>query len=298
MPPHTLRNALLTTALCLLFSSSYAQQTPNFRTFIHGTVRDGVTHRPLERVILMVEAESSGYAGQAQTDSSGNFNLQGLGQDVYEVRVRFPGYEEMSQRVDLTVPSSNYLSFELRPKPGTGPPALAPEGPDARLAAVPDKARKEFTKARELWQQGKDPLETIDHLQKAIKAYPDFADAYVMLATAYVQQNKPADARSALNRAISLNPKLPEAQFTLGMLENSQKDFPGAEKSLLQGLKLDDDSPQGHYELAKTYWALGRWQDAEPHALKAATLQPNLAAVHVLLGNIDLRKREAPAALH
>jgi tetratricopeptide (TPR) repeat protein len=302
MRPHALRNPLLVLAVYLASSSLFAQQqAPSFRTFIHGTVRDAATYRPLERVIVVVEAETSGYAGQAQTDTSGNFNLQGLGQDIYEVRVRFPGYEEMSQRVDLTVPSSNYLNFELRPKPGTAAPAVAPEGPDARLdarlAAVPDKARKEFAKARELWQQGKDPQETVDHLQKAIKVYPDFADAYVMMATAYIRQNKAADAKSALERAITLDPKLPEARFTLGMLQDSEKDYASAEKSLLEGLKLEENSAQGHYELAKTYWALGRWQDAEPHALKAASLQPTMAQVHVLLGNIDLRKRDAPAAL-
>ena len=85
--------------------------------------------------------------------------------------------------------------------------------------------------------------------------------------------------------------------FTLGMLQNSEKDYASAEKSLLEGLKLEENSAQGHYQLAKTYWALGWWQDAEPHALKAASLQPTMAPVRVLLGNIDLRKRDAPAAL-
>ena len=296
------RNLICVSVICVVWLPLVSQQqTPSFRTFIHGTVRDAVTHRPLERVIVMVEAGASGYAGQAQTDPSGNFNLPGLGQDIYEVRVRLAGYEEVSQRVDLTMPSSNYLNFELRPKPGTGPPAVAPEGPDARLdarlAAVPDKARKEFTKARDLWQQGKDPQDTVDHLQKAIKAYPGFADAYVMMATAYIRQNKSDDAKSALDHAISLDPKLPEARLTMGMLQNSKKDYPDAEKSLLEGLKLEDNSAQGHYELAKTYWALGRWHEAEPHALKAASLDPNLAAVHVLLGNIALRKQDAPTAL-
>jgi len=81
------------------------------------------------------------------------------------------------------------------------------------------------------------------------------------------------------------------------MLQNSEKDYASAEKSLLEGLKLEENSAQGHYQLAKTYWALGWWQDAEPHALKAASLQPTMAPVRVLLGNIDLRKRDAPAAL-
>lgn len=296
-----LQSGLLFAVICLACFPVWAQKSPTFRTSIRGSVRDAVTHRALERVVVMVESQDSGYAGQAQTDTSGKFDLQGLAASVFVVRVRFPGYEEMSQRVDLTVTSSNYLTFELQPKPRKEAPAVAPEGPDARLnarmAAVPEKARKEFTRARELWQEGQDPQRCIGHLKKAIKIYPQFPDAYVLLATAYVQQTNPSQARSALDQAIEMNPQLPEARFTLGMLQNSQKDYAGAEKSLTEGLRLAPESPEGHYELAKTYWALGRWQDAEPHALKAAALQPSMAPVHVILGNIALRKRDTQGAL-
>src|ERR1700737_4175440 len=296
------RNPLLVLSICLATCWLTAQRgSMTVRTSIRGSVRDAVTHGGVARVIVMVEAADSGYAGQAETDTSGKFELQGLAASSYVVRVRFPGYEEMSQGADLTVTPNIYLSFELRPKPSDAPPAVAPEGPDAhlnaRMAAVPEKARKEFSAARDLWQKGVDPQRCIDHLSKAIKIYPKFPDAYVLQASVYVQQNNAAEAKSALDRAIEIDPKLPEAWFTLGMLQNKEKDYAGAEKTLIEGLKLDDASPQGHYELAKTYWALGRWQDSEPHALKASALQPAMALVHVLLGNIALRKRDAPAAL-
>ena len=302
-PPARINLLLLATICWCLFCFPVGAQknAPAFRTSITGSVRDAVTHRALERVVVMVESADSGYSGQAQTDTSGKFGIQGIPSSVYVVRVRLPGYEEMSQPVDLTVASSNYLNFELRPKPGNAPSVVPPEGPNARLnariAAVPDKARKEFTKARELWEEAKDPQSIVDHLKKAIKLYPRFPDAYVLLATVYIQQSKPADAKSALDQAIEIDPRLPEARFTLGNLQNSEKNYADAEKSLTEGLKLDGESPQGHYELAKTYWAMGRWQDAEPHAMKAAALQPAMAPVHVILGNIALRKRDPQTAL-
>src|ERR1700756_5726772 len=292
---------LLFAAVFLSCCLSLAQRTPEVRTYIRGSVRDAVTHRALERVVVMVDAEDSGYAGQSETDASGRFEIQGLGPSSYRVSVRLPGYVPMVQHVSLTTNPMSYLSFELRPIPGHEAPLLAPEGPDAvlnvRLAAVPEKARKEFTKAHELWQQGKDPQDGIEHLNKAIRVYPRFADAYVMLATLYMQQSKAREANSALDHAIEIDPKLPEARFTLGSLQNSQKDYAAAEKTLSEGLRLDERSPQGHYELAKTYWAMGRWQDAEPHALRTVTLQPGMAPVHVLLGNIALRKHDARRAL-
>src|SRR5260370_42665542 len=204
----SLRRITLLLVPCLLCFPVLAQRSQSgpgvpVRTSIRGTVRDAVTHRPLERVVLMIDDRQSGYAGQAETDSSGKFELQGLGETAYAINIRFPGYYEATQNVDLSTNPMAYLSFELRPKPGTAPPAVAPEGPEARLdarhAAVPEKAGKEFAKARELWQEGKDPQGCVDHLHKAIKAYPKFGDAYALSATADMPLTTPPLAKSALD---------------------------------------------------------------------------------------------------
>lgn len=299
-----LRAMLLLSFISLSSSTVWPQQQkerPVARTVIHGQVRDAVTHQGLQRALVTIEAQESGYAGQAQTDSAGNFAIQGLPPGIYIVKTKMPGYEEMTERVDLTLAFGSYLNLELRPRQAEQPAALPPEGPTARLATrmavVPEKARKEFAIAETLWKEGKDPDRCIDHLHKAIKAWPQFADAYILLASAYIQQGKQAEAKTAVDRAIALDPQLPEARFTLGALENSRKDYASAEKSLTEGLKLDQESPQGHYELAKTYWAMGRWQEAEPHAVKAAALEPTMAPVHVVLGNIALRKQDIDSAL-
>jgi tetratricopeptide (TPR) repeat protein len=44
-------------------------------------------------------------------------------------------------------------------------------------------------------------------------------------------------------------------------------------------------------------WALGKWQEAEPHAHKAITINKDFAPSHVLMGNIYLRHRDARSAL-
>ena len=276
-------------------------QTAGGRTSIRGSVKDSQSHQPIYRVIVDVESQSGGNAAQVITDSTGKFDVQGLHPEVYLVRVRFPGYEEVLERVDLTITSNTYLDFQLKPKPGTAPRPIAPEGPNARLnarmASVPDRARKEFDKGRECMEKKEDPQSCIDHLKKAVKNYPKFADAYVIMATAYIQQKDAANAKDSLDHAIQADPKIPESWFTLGMLQNVQKDYAGAEKSLSEGLKLDDNAPQGHYELGKTYLALAKLPEAEQHALKAAALQPNNAPVHILLGNIAWKKEDAVGAL-
>jgi tetratricopeptide (TPR) repeat protein len=83
----------------------------------------------------------------------------------------------------------------------------------------------------------------------------------------------------------------------LGAVLNETKEYPQAETALLRGLELKPDTPAGHYELAKTYWFLGRWQEAAPHARKAVSAMPDAASLHALLGNILLREQDAQGAL-
>jgi tetratricopeptide (TPR) repeat protein len=78
---------------------------------------------------------------------------------------------------------------------------------------------------------------------------------------------------------------------------NAQKKYDEAEKALPKGLELKSDVAGGQYELAKTYWATGKWQDAEPHAQKAVAIEPTMAPVHVLLGNIALRRQDPTGAI-
>src|SRR5258708_28381085 len=101
MRPPAWRNRLRVLSICLASCWLSPQRgSMTVRTSIRGSVRDAVTHRGLERVVVMVEATDSGYAGQAETDTSGRFELQGLPAASYVGVVRFPGYYDMSQGAD------------------------------------------------------------------------------------------------------------------------------------------------------------------------------------------------------
>lgn len=273
---------------------------PPHMTTIRGVVRDAESHLTLEHVIVVLEKETGGFIDQAETDRLGKFIFESPGEAVFLVRVRFPGYEERSQRVDLATASSAYVNFDLKPtgkQPGSTPAAGADESVDINDTAVPEKARKEYEKGRELFVAHKDAAGSVGHLQKAVKIYDSFPQAYILLGMAYIEIGKPDDARAALERAITLNAKSAPANITLGMLLNHQKDFAGAEKYLSRGIELNPEAPQAHYELAKSYWAQGRWQEAEPHVQRALELKPDMADAHVLMGNVALRKGDSQKAV-
>lgn len=179
--------------------------------------------------------------------------------------------------------------------------AVLPAHPAATIsvveAAIPAQARKDLSVGKQLLEKGQDLDKGIQLLQKAAQEYPKYAEAYLLMGIAYGHQNKWSDASSALDRAIEIDPKYTAAYLALGALNNQQKKFAEAETPLLKAAELNPDSADVQLQLAHSYWGLNRWQDAELHAQKAVQLAPDIAEGHVLLGNILLRKQDAPGAL-
>jgi Flp pilus assembly protein TadD len=267
---------------------------------IHGLVRDAVNHLPLQHVLVTLERETSGNVAQTETDAMGKFVFDGPGESIFIVRLKPPGYEERTQRVDLETNSTDYVTFDLKPT-SRQPGSTVASGPEANInandSAAPEKARKEYEKGRKLFAEEKDPQKGVSHLQAAVKLYDKYEAAYILLGIAYIDLGRIAEARATLEKALSLDEKSSQANITMGMLLNHLKDFAGAEKFLSRAVELSPDAPQAHYELAKSDWALGRWQDAAPHVQRALELKPDLAEAHVLMGNVDLRKGDGRNAV-
>ncbi len=251
--------------------------------------------------MITLEGDRSGRIAHAQTDSQGKFAFSQTSQEVYVIQARHAGYREASERVDLTIGATGYVVIDLQPLPQKGPPAVPQEGPGGFISVeelgAPENAQKELEQGQKLLMESRDSRGSIFHFLKAIELYPSYAQAYVLLGMAHMDQNRHKDAQSALEKAIALNDRLAGAHLALGACLNQQGNFAAAEKPLLRGLELNSDVAEGHYELGRVYWALGRWPEAEPHARKAVALRAEFAPVHALLGNIMLRKRDAPAAL-
>ena len=256
-------------------------------------------------VFVELELQNGEMVDQAQTDSSGRCHFTpNTGQTVYLVRVRQPGYLEAKARLDLQNTQSGYANLVLTPIPGQTPPPAPNNGAGGTVSAVdlsvPEPARKEFDLAQESLQK-RDMDAGIAHLRKAIELHDQFPKAYTLLGTVLNEQKKWKEAQAALEKAVQLDPKAAEAQFQLGAALNQQKDYAGAQKVFTEGLELKPDAPtapMAHYELARAYMGLGQWQNAEPHAAKAIAGQADFAMGHVLMGNIDLKKGDGPAAIN
>jgi tetratricopeptide (TPR) repeat protein len=249
--------------------------------------------------MVQLEASLSGTVGNTQTDSNGTFQFLALIPTQYQLHIRLPGYEPYQQSFDLTVNTHGYAVINLKPLPSTSTEAATLPGDtlSVRDAAIPPAAVKEFKEGKKLLLEKNDPGGSIGHLRKAIKAYSEFPQAYVLLGIALSAQKNLKEAEEALLAAIRIDDKMGDAYIALGMLQNQEKKFADSQRTLTRAVELKPESFEAEYELGKSYWATGNIAEAEAHARKAVRIRPEFPLSHILLGNVALRKNDPTTAL-
>jgi tetratricopeptide (TPR) repeat protein len=289
-----------------LFASCLPAQTPGgSRRGTGGIIDVQVRYqdgRPAPRGIhVRLEAAEGGAAADLDTIQGGKCQFRQSAGGVYIVRISDLGFKEVSARVELIDSPRAYVTLDLIPLQDNEPPPAVTVPPAEAVSvkdlAIPEAARTEFNKGEDA-MRAKNADESVKHFEKAIKLYESYPQAYRMLGAALVEKQQWPEAETALKKSIELQPDLAPAYFDLGALRNQTKNYPGAEDALKKGLELTPDAAVGKYELAKTYWAMGRWQEAAPLAADTVKALPDLAAAHVLLANIRLKQRDAAGALH
>ena len=293
-------NSLITVfAIAVLALTAHAQSGSSRSSpvivEIHGEVRYGDTNAVAERALVRVEGFASGVNGQTLTDSSGKFRFSGLGQAQYTVTVRAVGYREARQPVDLQTQPRAYLQFQLVPEKK---PPIAPSGPAAIINIdIPPEAQKEFDQGRTILLNEKNVEKAVTHLEKAISLHPAFAEAHLLLGTAYVDRKQWEKAERELKKTMEINAKAVGAYFALGDAYRQQQKYSEAEKVLQEGLKLEPKSYQGHLALGQTYFAKGDVTKAGSEVGQALQLKQDYAEAYLLAGNIFLKARNAANAL-
>ena len=275
---------------------------------ITGQVRYVECNRPAVNILVSCDGATQGNCGQVMTDQSGRFSFAGLAPTQFVITVRAPGYIEQKQNVELLTSPSAYLQFQLRSDGSARPAAPGSVMVDAN---VPAAAKKEFDLAITLSSSAKKENleEEVRHLEKALAIYPRFVEAQLQLGTTYMDLQQWDKAEQALHKTIGIDPKAARAYFALGEVYLRQKKYDQAEKALQDGLAIETRSAQAHLTLARVYWdkvsgvkeeAVWRppLEKSYEEVKQALALDPNLAAAHLLKGNLLFKVRRAEDALH
>jgi tetratricopeptide (TPR) repeat protein len=205
---------------------------------------------------------SGGMADIRTTDGNGGATFNSVSGGRFKLRVTGPDIEKMESDPFVAGGGeggpyiTENIQVRLAQMPGGGAvsPALAP--------IIPEPAKQEFKLGskemdKKKWQEAK------DHFQKAIAAYPKYAEAFNNLGQVSVQMDNGKDAVNAFRAATQIDPTLQQANLYLG---------------------------QFYYENVK-------YKEAEPYLLRASADQPKSAQLLTALANTQLQNGETDLAL-
>ena len=162
---------------------------------------------------------------------------------------------------------------------------------------VPDSARKEFEKANEDMSR-QDWTSAQQRLNRAILAYPQYAQAYNNLAAVYGHLNDPAHVRESLEKAVELNDHLVPALVNLAKLCFQDKNAARAETLLENASRAEPSNPETMTLLAQAQ-LLNKHFDAAvitAHSVHAMPHQ-NFAVVHYIAARAFERQNRLPDSL-
>lgn len=144
--------------------------------------------------------------------------------------------------------------------------------------------------------------------QQAVLLDPDYADAWALMALAQAElrswHGREADALAAAERALSINPHMPEPLCVKAMYLEEQGRQSEANELIDTALRLGPDSWEVNREAARMLFREGRIAEAVPYFEKAVGLMSSdfhnpvmLITCYTALGDIEASKRAAKLCL-
>ena len=163
--------------------------------------------------------------------------------------------------------------------------------PDGAPAEIPARAYDLYVrgKVKVASENREDTTAAIAMLEEAVAAEPNFAKAYAALARGYntmafkyssgaESKRHHENAEVGIEKALALDPNLPEAHFARGLiLWSNAKGFPHEQaiQSYKRSLALDPDNDETHHQLSFVYSHIGLMDEAQREIGRALEINPN-----------------------
>ncbi len=166
-------------------------------------------------------------------------------------------------------------------------------------AKAPKKARKSFQKAnKELGKKKVKYSKVAKELEKAVKAYPEFAAAWHLLGEARLHLKDKTGARDAFQQSIEADPTFISPLMSLIFLEADGNRWQEVSQLTDRVLELNPYVSQVHYYRALGNYGLGRIKVAEEsiQALRKGGQAEHFPANYYVMGAIFASKGDLPSA--
>jgi tetratricopeptide (TPR) repeat protein len=114
----------------------------------------------------------------------------------------------------------------------------------------------------------------LEWAQKAIAMNPEFSLAYINLGNAYMALGMKEEGIEQFELALNMEPRAPDAPYSLGVYEAMQMNWEEAKTYYLQALAIDEDFASAHFNLAFCYANQDDLATAIRHLERAQELEP------------------------
>lgn len=257
---------------------------------ISGTVLSQGDNRPMTQVAISLKSHTAGVFRSVLTDYDGRFEVAGLAPGTYEISVEESGYQPVRTKAQLDGSSLKlvlYLMSSTAPQTHTKNYSVS-----VRDLQISGKAHDEYNKGL-LSLAKKDLVASLNHFTKAVKAFPQYYEAFYHMGVVQTSLGKMGDAAQAFQRAIDLSGgRYAWAEFGLGYALYLDNKAVEAEPIIRRGLEVDGNSPDGHAILGMVLLRLNRPDEAEKSAREALLRKPDFAEAYLVLSDAYGLKRE------
>ena len=162
-----------------------------------------------------------------------------------------------------------------------------------------EKAQAVFDASDQLYAQGK-WNQAIRVARPLIKYWPRFQPPYIVIATSYFRLGRLKLAERFYRQALALKEEtnvLVLHGIALFELERTDE----AQECFRKAVELDPNNEEAHWNLARVYKSMGKFDGAEKHLKQAIEIDPKLARAHADLGHLlagqKARIKEAASVL-
>ena len=129
-----------------------------------------------------------------------------------------------------------------------------------------------------------DPARAAVVLEREVKAFPNFVDAYNLLALSLMQQSRHQEALSVLAAAVERDPRSAGTHLNLGNALTNLRRYEEAIPRFKKAMELQPGLSQAHNNLGHALKELGRFDEAMASYEHALRIAPNDFEVHNNLG--------------
>jgi tetratricopeptide (TPR) repeat protein len=261
-----------TLLILVLIATAYAQRGAT----LFGDVKideKGLTQSAAPKVMVILYKDVGGEIGRQPISNGSRYTFTNLQGGEYQLAIEVDNNEIGRMRVTIQGLSNDPhgfrqdLDFALKPQG----PAVTREGviSAADLYDRPAANRALFDKAENAAGKKKyDQAAAL--LREIVDKDPQDFQAWTLLGTVYLMDNKPAEAESAYIKAIDARPTFALALIDLGRLRSAQKKYQEAIDPLTRAVEAQPKSGEANLLLGEAYLQLKKGSKAIPYLEAAA----------------------------